>query len=184
MAKDPKTVVPISGKASTTSEFFVPTQDGHGHTGDFHCRIHPGMIRDVAELFAVGKDKVGWKTQDDCERYVVLEGLKAATVKLKAQSPSSLTALNLYMKNIGMEIEQAQVSEVLRDTQKVIEYLQKINAHERVREIVRDGWRAINQVGFPHWREHLLREFERAFGHLMSRKGSLDPKDATRDEDD
>lgn len=160
------------------SRFYVPVKDEHGHSGDFHCRIHPGIVRDADELFQIGKDAgAPWKTLDDCQRAVVLWGTKSLAEALHAVPQSGGVALDLFLQTVRLEVEQASIRDVMDDTKRAIEKLSSIGAHERIKQIVKAGWRAINKVSYPHWRFYLLREFEKEFGHIMPKNVSLDVED-------
>lgn len=148
-------------------EFMAPAQDRLGHSADIHFRVPPGVLREIGELME-HKDKFGWVTPSDFERWAIRHALDTATRAVKGNKLSNVGAMNSTRnKMLAMARLHAQFSEELEAMEKTISYMEDQGDRDQVMPLLVDIQRTISAMDDSYWRNKWKKEMVKRFSRYL-----------------
>jgi hypothetical protein len=165
MAKDDR-VIPLPGK-STMSEFMVPAQDKLGHSATVHCRVPPGMLRDIEKLM-VHKEVFGWETQSDFLRWAIRYGFDYAAKRSNDKQILNYGAERRAMEEALIEEQQHMMFKTdMEKVEKTVQMMESDGHRDRIVPLLLRMKERIARIEEKYWREHWRKEFTRKFNYYL-----------------
>jgi hypothetical protein len=165
-------------------EFFVPSQDAHGHSARIDFRAIPALKRNIAIMLASHGAATGWQTESDFMRWAVYRALDEIAAKFKDGELSNYQRqINAIRSIMDLEAQLLTFNQVLADAESYIKQMVAMGAKDQAKRMLLRVESEINKMDDNSWRKLWKKEFKARFGEYVKGVG-IKPEDFTHDPED